>query len=82
MDFLIGNLADGRMIRLLNIQEIFTKKSLAMFFDTLINVTRISQVLDRVGWMKGFPEVIMVDNGPEFTGKVLESWEYRNGVKL
>jgi putative transposase len=32
--------------------------------------------------MKGLPEVITVDNGPEFTGKVLDRWAYRNGVKL
>lgn len=82
MDFMSDNLADGRKIRLLNILEVFTKESLAMVVDTSINGTRISQVLDRLGWMKGLPEVITVDNGPEFTGKVMDSWAYRNGVKL
>ncbi|NTU44209.1 MAG: transposase family protein [Chlorobiaceae bacterium] len=79
---LSDNLADGRKIRLLNILEVFTKESLAMVVDTSINGTRISHVLDRLGWMKRLPEVITVDNGPEFTGKVLDSWAYRNGVKL
>jgi len=27
-------------------------------------------------------EVINVNNGPEFTGKVLDNWEWKNGVKL
>jgi putative transposase len=28
------------------------------------------------------PEVITIDNGPEFTGKALDAWAYRTGVKL
>ena len=42
----------------------------------------ISPVLDQLSWMRGLPEVITVDNGPEFAGKVLDSWAYRNRVKL
>ncbi len=53
-----------------------------MVVDTSINGTRITQVIDRLGWMKGLSEVITVDNGAEFTGKVLDRWAYRRGVKL
>jgi putative transposase len=28
------------------------------------------------------PEVITVDNGPEFVSKVMDDWAYRRGVKL
>ena len=79
---LSDNLANGRKIRLLNILEVFTKESLAMVVDTSINGMRVSQVLDQLSWMRGLPEVITVDNGPEFAGKVLDSWAYRNRVKL
>ena len=40
------------------------------------------QVLERLAETTGLPEVITVDNGPEFTGKALDEWAYRNGVKL
>jgi putative transposase len=66
MDFMSDNLADGRRFRLLNILDVFTKESLAMVVDTSINGTRVAQVLDYLGWMRGLPEVINVDNGPEF----------------
>ena len=82
MDFMSDNLASGRKIRLLNIVDIFTKESPAMEVDTSINGTRITQVLDRLGWLRGLPEVISVDNGPEFSSKVLDNWAYPNGVKL
>jgi len=28
------------------------------------------------------PRVITMDNGPEFAGRALHEWAYRNGVKL
>ncbi len=28
------------------------------------------------------PKAIVVDNGPELIGKVLDEWAYRNGVRL
>ncbi|MEI8186826.1 MAG: transposase family protein [Chlorobiaceae bacterium] len=67
------NLAFGRKIRLLNIVDVFTKESPAMKVDTSINGTRITQVLDGLGWIHGLPEVILVDNGPEFGSKVLNN---------
>jgi putative transposase len=82
MDFMSDNLADGRRFRLLNILNVFTKESLAMVVDTSINGKRVSQTLDYLCWMRGLPEVITVDNGPEFTGKVLDNWAWKNGVKL
>ena len=78
----MDNLANGRKIRLLNILEVFTKESLAMHVDTSINGRRVSEVLDQLSWTRGLPEVITVDNGPEFAVKVLDNWAYSNGVKL
>ena len=31
---------------------------------------------------KGLPKSIRIDNGPEFTSKVLDQWAYLNGVEL
>ena len=31
---------------------------------------------------RGLPEKIRVDNGPEFTSKILDQWTYLNGVVL
>ena len=32
--------------------------------------------------MRGFPEVITVDNGPEYTSKEITRWAENHGVKL
>ncbi len=39
-------------------------------------------VLERLAETRGLPEVITVDNGPEFAGKIIDEWAYRMGVKL
>ena len=31
---------------------------------------------------RGLPELITVDNGPEFAGMVLDAWAYTHGVQL
>ena len=40
------------------------------------------QVLERLAESRELPEVITLDNGPEFTGKALDEWSYSRGVKL
>ena len=39
--------------------------------DNLYNGRRIRvlNVLERIAWFKGMPEMITIDNGPEFIGK-------------
>ena len=42
----------------------------------------VGQALDRLAAQRGWPNVITVDNGTEFTSKALVEWAYRRGVKL
>jgi putative transposase len=39
-------------------------------------------VLDRLADLRGLPESITVDHGPEFEGQVLDAWAYKHGVQL
>ena len=50
-----------------------------LYADTSIGAGKVSDSLDAAG---GLPESITVDNGPEFSGRVLDLWAYRRGVKL
>ena len=38
--------------------------------------------MERLADLRGLPEVITVDNGPEFASRVMYEWAYRKGVKL
>ena len=83
MDFVSDSLRSGRRIRLLNVVDDFTRHCLAAEPDTSLPGVRVARELDRVAFERGgYPEVITVDNGPEFTGRVLDAWAYEHHVQL
>jgi putative transposase len=82
MDFVADAALNNRRIKAMPIVDVYTKKCHRIEVDTSINGVRVCRVLDEVGEREGLPEVIMIDNGPEFAGKALDEWAYRNGVKL
>lgn len=82
MDFVSDSLVTGRRFRVLAIVDDFSKESPAIEVDTSIGGSRVVQVLERLEELRGLPEMITIDNGPEFTGRALDEWAYRKGVKL
>ena len=82
MDFLSDNLYNGRRFRVFNVLDSYSKDYLGYEVDTSINGQRVCNVLERIAWLKGMPEMITVDNGPEFIGKALDAWAHRHNVKL
>ena len=82
MDFVSDALANGRRIRVLTVIDHFTRESLATEVDIPLPGLRVTQVLDRLAVDRGLPELITVDNGPEFAGMVPDAWAYTHGVQL
>ena len=82
MDFMADSMVSGRCLRTLNVVDDFSRECPAIEVDTSIPGRRVARVLDRLAETRGLPEMIVVDNGPEFAGKHLDAWAYRNGVKL
>ena len=82
MDFMRDQLAGGRVFRLLTVVDHFTRESPVIEVDLSLPGARVAQVLDRVGGRRGLPRSIRVDNGPEVTGRALDEWAHRRGVKL
>jgi putative transposase len=82
MDFVMDVTSGGRRIRVLTIVDDFTRECLAVEVDTSLSGLRVARVLDRLGEFRGRPQGITVDNGPEFAGRALDTWAYRNKVRL
>ncbi len=81
MDFVSDQLADGRRLRALPIIDIYTRECLAIEVDTSLTGERVARTLNQLQG-RGWPQKIVVDNGPEFRGRVLDRWAYQTGVKL
>lgn len=82
MDFVHDALWSGRRFKSLTIVDTFTKECLSIEVDTSLNGLRVVRVLEDLTDLKGLPDSIRVDNGPEFISKVLDAWAYSKGVKL
>jgi len=82
MDFMSDQLYDGRRFRLLTIVDNHSRESLAVEVGRRLGSQEVVRVLERVASQHGAPEVVRVDNGPEFISKDVDLWAYFNGVKL
>jgi len=82
MDFMGDSLADGRTFRTFNLVDDFSREAPTIVVDQSLPGERITRELDAVVAERGAPDMIVIDNGPEFAGKALDAWAYRHGVKL
>jgi putative transposase len=82
MDFVSDTLFDGSSLRVLTLVDHFSRESPVLEVGKGFTGERVSRVLDRIVAKHGYPKLIRVDNGPEFTSKALDRWAYLNGVQL
>lgn len=82
MDFMRATLADGRAFRVFTLVDAFTREALAIDVDHSLPGARVVRTLDTVAVRRPAPSTIVIDNGTEFTGRVLDAWAYRRGVAL
>jgi putative transposase len=82
MDFVSDCIAGGRPIRALTLVDDYSRECLAIEVDTSLGGVRVRRVLEQVIVERGRPEAIVVDNGPEFRGRVLAAWSEERRVRL
>ena len=79
-DFLTARTADGRAFRILTILDEYTRESLAILVARHISSQDVIDQLYQLFLLRGVPEHIRSDNGPEFTAKAIRHWLSRLGV--
>ena len=82
MDFVSDALGDGRKFRALTLVDDFTREAPAIAVDFSLPGERVARVLDDVAATRGYPTVIVCDNGPEFAGAALDQWAHAHHVAL
>lgn len=82
MDFVHDQLSCGRKIRMLTLVDKLSRECLRIEVDYSLRAQQVIDALENVRIERGLPEVISVDNGSEFTSKLLDQWAYIRGVKL
>ena len=82
LDVVSDALSWGRRIRLLAVVDTVTREALAIEVDASLPGERVVRVLERLAAERGVPRAIVLDNGPELTGRALDQWAYSRGVQL
>jgi putative transposase len=82
MDFVHDGTARGQRLRMLNIVDDFARECVAIEVDISISGERVTRVLNKVIEQFGKPASLLMDNGPEFTGKALDQWAYKQKISL
>jgi putative transposase len=82
MDFVSDSLYNGRRFRVLTVVVDLSRECPVLEVDHSLTGKRVTRALDRIALTRGLPEVITVDNGPEFISKALDLWAFENNVKL
>src|SRR3954452_18981539 len=71
LDFQFDQTADGRVLKLLNIVDEFTREALAIHVARRIDCDQTVNMLERLACERGAPEHVRCDNGPELTAHAL-----------
>ena len=82
MDFMADQLSDGRSIRTLNVLDDFNREGLSNEVDVSLPAERVVRSLNRVIEWRGKPQIIRVDNGPEYISGKLMAWAAKRGIHI
>jgi putative transposase len=80
-DFVEDRTHDGRKYRMLNLIDEFTHECLAIRVDRKLKSADVIDVLSDQFVLRGVPEHIRSDNGPEFVAKAVRDWIGAVGAK-
>ena len=80
-DFVEDRTHEGRKYRMLNIVDEFTHECLAIRIARKLKSTDVIDVLSDLFILRGVPEHVRSDNGPEFVAKVVQEWIATVGAK-
>jgi putative transposase len=80
-DFVEDRTEKNRKLRMLVVIDEFTRESLAIEVAWSFTAAQVVEVLGYLFAVRGVPEHLRSDNGPEFVARVVTRWLYQAGVK-
>ncbi len=80
-DFVYDSLTNNRALRILIIQDAYTKKVVGYGIQRSITAEDVKMIFEKAIRLNGKPDVIRSDNGPEFRSKLLNSFLNTNRIK-
>lgn len=82
LDFVADTLASGRRFRILTLVDDFTRECLSLVVDTSLTGLRVARELDRIAELRGYPCMIVSDNGTELTSNAILAWQQQRARRM
>ena len=81
LDFVSDALGDGRKFRVLCVIDDFSRECLATVVDNSLSGIRVARELDAIAMKRGYPCMIVSDNGTELTSNAILAWQQERLVE-
>ena len=82
LDFVTDTLVSGRRFRILTLVDDFTRECLGLVVDTSLTGLRVARELDRIAELRGYPCMIVSDNGTELTSNAILAWQQEHACRM
>lgn len=79
-DFVADQTTDGKRVRMLPVVDEYTRECLTIEVGRNLTAREVVNTLDDLFAIRGVPEFIRSDNGPEFIAETVKDWLKRSGV--
>ena len=80
IDFMCDVLSNGRRFRTLNIIDDYNREAILIKPGMSLPATYVTRFIDQVASTRGYPNIIRVDNGPEFISNIFKKWADQNNI--
>lgn len=81
LDFVSDTLVDGRRFHILCVIDDFSRECLATVVDNSLSGERVARELDVIAERRGYPCMVVSDNGTELTSNAMLAWQEDRGVE-
>ena len=78
-DFVVDGTSDGRRLKLLPVVDEFTRECLAIEVERRFTAADVVATLKYLFELRGAPQFIRSDNGPEFVAEAVKAWLRESG---
>ena len=80
LDFMSDALFTGKRFRTVNVIDDYNREGLGIEIAFSIPAKRVTRWLDKIAALKGYPNMIRVDNGPEHLSKHFQQWAKQHQI--
>jgi len=81
MDFMSDALICGRRFRTFNVLDDYNRQALLIEPSFTLPAVYITQLLDQIAVIRGYPDRIRTDHGPEFESSQFKDWAKSHGIE-